>query len=347
MPGHDVRMLGREIVGRRRWQWPVELRSLAAVAVLGVWLLARVLVAATTSRAPVGPRSAVAGGVCQVLAWGLLVAVVGVAAAALTGRPAAGRLSGLVVIVFAGWQHRLPSWCAPSLIDRFLTMPPAGEARPWDDGWSPAAATGWTVTWVLADLAAVLVVAALARPHLGAPFHPRPTRTVRGYVVAAAATVTVVVAMTAMLSGLATDGPATLGAAASFVTADAVVLGAAFLVGVLALGRYPGRRPAVALFAAVALDACAGWLADGNAWSGPQRLGLLPTADWGQWESPTMLLALAAVTFASCAALAAVAPLARALERLQGCPGTALALQVPLTDVATRSFPLLMSTLHA
>jgi hypothetical protein len=304
----------------------VGFRSLAAVAALGVWLLAGALVAAATYRGPVSPGSAVAGGACQVLAWGLIVAVTGVAAATMTGRSAAGGIVGLAVIVLAGWQHRLPSWCAPNLIDRLLAMPPAGEIRPLNDGWSPAAATWWAATWILADVTAVIIVAALARPHLGGPFHPRQTRTARGYVAAAVATVAVVVTMTAMLAGLATDGPATLGAAASFLTANEVPLGAALLVGLLAHTHDLGPRPALALFAALALDTVAGLLAHGDAWTGPQRLGLSPTAEWGQWGSPTMILALAAITLASCAALAVIAPLARALERLQGRPGTALAL---------------------
>lgn len=344
MSGHNVRMQGGEVVG---WRWrhlAVEFRSLAAVAVLGVWLLARALAAATTYCGPVSPGSAVAGGACQVLAWGLVVAVTGVTTAALTGRPAVGRVGSLAVIVLAGWQHRQPPWYASNLIGRFLAVPPAGEVLPPGNQWSPVAATWWAAAWALADVAAVLVVAALVGRHLCGRFRPRQTRTARAHVAASVATVAVVVAMTAMLSGLAADGPATLGAAASFAAADAVPLGAAFLVGMLALTRHPGRRPAMALFAAVTLDTCAGLLAHGDAWSGPQRLEQPPTADWGQWESPTMILALAAVTFASCAALAVVAPLARALERLQARPGTALALGLIANIVDTAATQVGLST---
>lgn len=319
--GHNVRMPGGEIVG---WRWrhlAVEFRSLAAVAALGVWLAARALIAV-----PVSPESSAAGGACQVLAWGLIVAVTAVTTATLTRRPAAGRLAGLAVILLAGWQHRLPPWCASGLVDRFLANAPAGGVRPLDDGWSPAAVTWWSVMWILADVTTVIIVAVLAGHHLGGPFHPRQTRTARGYVATAVATVAVVVTMTAMLAGLATDGPATLGAAASFLTANEVPLGAAFLVGLLAHTHCPGRRPALALFVAVALDTVAGLLAHGDAWTGPQRLGLPSAAEWGQWESPTMILALAAITFASCAALAALAPLARILELLQGRPHPALVL---------------------
>jgi hypothetical protein len=295
------------------------LRFWPFLVVLTLWLPARLLAVR-----PWETWSAVAGGLCQVLAWALVVAVIILATATASGHALAGRIGGSAVIIYEVWQHRLPTDYATGVLGRFLALPLAGVVRPPATDWSPGAVNWWSASWTIADVLLVMVLGITVSLHPGRiPRRAVPVGT--GNVAVAVAVVAVLVAAPASLSGLVLGGAASLRSAMSFMGANMVLMAAAAMLGLLAMAYRVDRRCVVALFAAVGLDAGAGALGGGDPWGGPQRLGA-PLDTSGQLETKSTVLLLLVITVAVCLALLSIGPLSRAMQALQGHPGVATVL---------------------